>query len=329
MSEVIKNNPMGKVNVFGCGGTGCKIAAKFQAANGKANKSESAEISTFYLDTSRSDLPKGVDTHNCLILSDADGSGKIRGHNVDAIRGKIRQAPEVFGTGDLNIIVGSLVGGSGSVIAPLLASELAQQGKSVVFIGIGSDESLIAVTNVLNTLRTLDGVSSKNKIDLVLSFLDNGANTNLAEVDDEAVYQIAILAALANRQHVGLDTSDLRNFFHFSRATGIEPQVGTLHIRNSSTEAEDVLYPIAIASMVTGATDIGRLNADYQCVGYMSDSDLYGKEKEHHFLISVNLLPEIVKSYTARQDELKKRAAARPTVKRISIEDTDDDGMVV
>src|ERR1700690_3688627 len=128
----------GKVRLYGCGGLGSNIVKDYigrQPAPGFATPL------TSFIDTSRSNLAGIANQDDIFVLEGTDGSGKVRKENHAQISAAVKQillkqAPE-----DFNIVIFSASGGSGSVIGPLLVSELLSRGHAVVVLTAGSSES--------------------------------------------------------------------------------------------------------------------------------------------------------------------------------------------
>ena len=115
--------PKGRVRLYAAGGCGLNIGGQL-AAHRDRNETAFANLDIVYVDTSKSNLRNGIDAANVYLIPDLDGSGKVRSENHAEIGQHIRQILHKFSPADLNIVLSSAAGGSGSVIAPLLASEL-------------------------------------------------------------------------------------------------------------------------------------------------------------------------------------------------------------
>ena len=111
------------------------------------------------------------------------GSGGLRKEHVDLIADAVNEILSRLRPGDLNIVVSSLSGGSGSVIAPCLASELLARGLKVIVIGIGSNESEIRVRNSLNAIRSYANIAEETEKPVVMSLHFNSPKTPRYAVD--------------------------------------------------------------------------------------------------------------------------------------------------
>ena len=115
-----------------------------------------------FIDTSSSNVKKGMNEDNVYILPNLDSSGKKRDENHLEISNVIKEVLVKHKPLDFNIVLFSLSGGSGSVIAPLLISELLSRNIPVIAVCIGSDESVLTANNTLKTLKSLEVIAKKN-----------------------------------------------------------------------------------------------------------------------------------------------------------------------
>lgn len=300
----------GKVNIYGCGGAGIKLAAKFANQVANLDKKYIADINPIYVDTSLSNIhPLRLKEESCYIFEGCDGSGSKRDQHAGLISSKINQVIEKFApSSPLNIIISSASGGSGSVIGSYLASCLLATGAPTIYILIQSNESLIAMRNSIQTIRGLDNIARNQQSPLVTSMHSNDANTNNSQVDSEVLAELYALAILSSRQSPGLDTEDLRNWIQFNRVSNVEAQLASLDIVNSVDAASEVEYPVSIASLVNGTTTIGATGADYFCDGPVPHEEV----QETHFVINVGDPALIVADLERKQKDMMTRASARP-----------------
>ena len=170
----------GKVTLYGAGGCGINIAKRFYDAQPQVGV---ADLSFCFADTSRSNISAELDPKDCYVLPDVDGSGKIRKENYQAITQVIQQIPINFAPGDLNIVIFSASGGSGSTMGPLIVRELLKEGHPTVAIVVGSFESYITANNTMNTIKSLDSISRSIGVPIVVSFENNIDNTRSTFVD--------------------------------------------------------------------------------------------------------------------------------------------------
>lgn len=322
---------MGNIQIYACGGAGINLAMPL---NNQPSQEGYADLSVCYIDTSRSNFPADIPTDQSFVLPGADGSGKIRAMNYPEIANNVPQILGRFPTGDFNIVIHSGSGGSGSVFGPLVANAIAHSGKPVVSLVVGSWESLITITNTINTLKSMDNLARTNNHPLTFSFFNNQDNSKRKEVDSLVRLYINRLACLVSGAHSELDSADISNWLRYDRNPNNQTPVGLAHLDIVETD-EDALgieYPISIASIHSGASAIGSIGADYQCAGIMK-ADIVkavGYEQQH-FILSVHDVPELLKKLEQRKTELVQRQQSRPRTQALvdSGVATTQDGMVL
>lgn len=152
------------INFIGCGGGGINMVRRMLP--GYVNR-----VSYRYIDTSDNNILPGED----FISITKGGSGLKREKNDNpTTRAIAGYSDEVLGLADINVIVFSLSGGSGSVSGPLLISEIAvRRKKLVIAIVIASVQSEKHTSNTLATLRTLHNITAEDDIYLPIMIFNN------------------------------------------------------------------------------------------------------------------------------------------------------------
>lgn len=125
---------------------------------------------------------------------------------------------------------------SGSVIGPVLVSELLAQGKNVVVIMIGSTTCEQEIRNTINTILSYQGVSAKRQLPVVSIYLENGKAT-MQENDTLCRINILLLASLWSGENHGLDSQDLHNFLNYHRVSNYPAALAGLRVYTAGTEA--------------------------------------------------------------------------------------------
>lgn len=238
------------ISIYAAGGTGVNIAKLIK----------DLDTNVVYIDTSLSNL-KSVESSNVFLVEGMDGAGKNRSvayANFKDISEDVllKHKP----SDQLNIVIGSLSGGSGSILAPLITKELLARGHSVIVIGIDSKHSVIEMNNTVKTLKTYKSISDNANKAVSLYYIEN---TNRSDADRRAVHFINLLSLLTDKKVTEeFDNSDLKSFLYFDTVTDNEPTLAILEVTsNDSTPAEkgtSVVGSILItkdkAASLSGAT---------------------------------------------------------------------------
>ena len=301
----------GTIKLYLCGGASCNIGKQIydiKAADGFAN------IESCFIDTSLSNL---LDTNSKIqekdtyILEGVDGSGKWRKENAEDIKNNIKAILHKFTPTDMNIVMFSLSGGSGSVLGPLLVKELMSKNQTVVCVVIGSEESKISVENTVKTLQSLDHIS-RNQVrkPIVVSLWHNSKQTPRHENDSAIKQTITALSILASRENHELDTADVANFINFDKVTTVKEGISLLYITSKEDEAIKVEYPIALASLYSKhGSHFDNLTPEYACVGYPIHEVL--KDNDLHFVISQFDIKNVFTKLSKRLEEFNESSSAR------------------
>jgi hypothetical protein len=319
----------GKVRLYGCGGLGVNVALRYlnrQSAPGFA------DLLPSFVDTSRSNLTDTVKEEDVFILEKTDGSGKVRKENHAQISAVIKQillkqAPE-----DFNIVVFSASGGSGSVIGPLLAKELADRGHSVVIVSAGSSEAAITARNTLNTVKSLSAITKQIDKPLVAFYRHNGGEATRKIVDDQLDFAISCLCYLASRQNAELDTKDIYNWLNINKSTSVEAQLVLLDIFAGASDVSEIADPISIASLYADRNQphLETPVPEYSCTGYFLHpvKDI----QELHFVVSTQHLGATFDRLQSTINDFEQRSEGRAAAQKLINDAKDtvtDDGLVL
>lgn len=319
--------PIGKMRVYGCGGMGINIAAYF---NNAAVEPNCAVVMPAYIDTSRSNLRDEFNSEDIFVLDNVDGSGKVRKENHAEISNVLRQILLQVEPADFNVVVFSASGGSGSVIGPLIMAELLERGHTAVAVVVGSDESIITANNTLNTLKSLESISKRANLPVVMYYDHNDRDRRRGDVDANLHLAISSLAVLSSKQNREMDTRDIANWAQFSKTTSVGPQLAQLEVFADAEQAGKIKDPISVASIyVSEEVKPVGLVPEYHAAGYLSeDSD---KFEQLHYVITIDALPNIVDSVKKTLEQYHTQRDSR--VKQASIlgddDQTTDSGLVL
>jgi hypothetical protein len=293
MSDKIKGN----VRVYCAGGLGANLASillrdtKQPAADGFAN------LDVCLIDTSKSNLiDSAVPEANRYLVEDRDGSGGVRSENAEAIiERKLEVLQKFKPSDDLNIVISSGGGGSGSVIAPVLVGELLNRGLNVIVLMVGSQETVTEANNTLKTLMSYEGVWKATGQPVVISYTENDAKNSHKDNDELIVQRVTALRVLFSRENHGLDSMDLTNWLHFNKVTSFQNSgIAGLSIADKATDMGDGK---GILSVATLSADVETSSLPY-LVEYQRKGLTKLKDKIDglpiHYLISDGFLADRV-----------------------------------
>lgn len=310
-----------KTRLYGCGGCGVNL--------GQAVASD--HLTACYIDTSESNRTETLDPEVCHYLENLDGSGKNRRENYEPIIREVGVILDRFEPADFNIVLFSAAGGSGSVLGPLIMKNLLEREYPVVAVVVGADDSAIAVTNTINTLKSLESISAVAGQPVVMAYHENTAGVTRQMIDDEVLFVLEALGELTSQENRELDTKDLTNWVQYQKvAPSVPPQLSALSIFDSRQEASGQVEPIAIASLYN---DPGKDNAFgtpfYATVGYPRNEMMLAEQL--HFVVNTADVEDVFTHLTERQSELNKAYNQyRQRRTRVDIDDNlTGDGMIL
>lgn len=324
----------GKVRLYACGGAGGNIAYLLSQTNsGLENEPGFAELTVCYLDTSRSNLRKDIDEDHVYVVkteTSKEGAGKIRSENYDPIQECLPAMLQKFKPADLNIVLASAGGGTGSVIAPLVAAELLDRDCAVVVLSVGSTDSELNIVNTLNTLKSYGGVVKRKQKSLIMRYIENNNGLSRTEVDKDIGRYIDALSLLFSKQNLELDSQDLKNWLRPDRTSSNEPMLGELWITTDNKLPDATGNSISVATLAAQENDYQYgATPDYMCNGFVPDG-VSTEGLPMHYVITDNGYVDIAKRL---QNVLNEKAEVRNArLKKASLvqgSEHDGNGMVL
>jgi hypothetical protein len=223
------SNGLSKISIIGTGGAG-KVAA---IRCSKMVQPTYTQIVT--IDTSGSDIP--VENVTSLKIKNLNGSGKLRRENIEDITNFVNNfASKEDSFSDVNIIISSYSGGSGSTLCPLLVDEILRKGKIAIVIGIIDTDSEIDTVNTFNTFRSLDNFVSQHKAYLPTILFNNSFGRPVVDKGVDTV--IKNLIKFLTTPYIGLDVQDRIKFLN-PNAFGVEPGIKLVSISTDLTKDWD------------------------------------------------------------------------------------------
>lgn len=303
-----------KLRIYACGGCALNIVSTFE--NIKNTDNTFAQIDACYIDTSKSNLfSKNLPQEKIYLFEDMDGSGKIRAANSQVISKNSLAILQKFTPDVINIVVHSASGGSGSVIAPSLVSELKANGAKVIVIIVGSTDTIKETENTFKTLETYESISKLRNSSTITHYLENG-KSGRTDVDQAAIYAISLIAGLYGGQHSELDTADLGTWLEYATMTTGVPTIASLTFPNTKEEFAKLDKIVSVATLATPSMNTRiEPTVPYQAVGFVPQSWVDSKQPkigEHpiNYVISFDLLKTTYASLKKSVQENNARTAS-------------------
>lgn len=307
MSQTLSTRPVGTIRLYSCGGGGVNIGRDYLTPGHSA---DIADFKPCFIDTSDSNLSDDLIEHTWL-FQDLDGSGKIRNSNDKAIAKAVPDILRKFQPADLNIVVFTASGGTGSVAGTLILKQLLEDGHQAVGIVTGSHESIRSAENTIATIKGLDAIAKRTDVPVVVHFGMNRQDIPRSTIDREAHLIINGLAILCSRRNHGLDTADIASFLRFNRPTDVPACLARLHLFDTIEQFESQLAePIAAAYLKREQDDLEpNVFVPYSCEGFMPA--VAQTSKSLFFGIENKSFTEVAKELDALKKEMEMQRKTR------------------
>lgn len=231
------------VKVYCCGGAGVNIGRKLESQGAFGRRQPGfAQIDAVYVDSSKSNMLDKVDDPNVYTLTrddgkKTDGAGKDRSSIAEVAAKAVPEILHLHRPGDLNVVLHSGSGGSGSASGPFLAKELVSNGHPTIVIMIGSTTSEKEIDNAIKTVMTYQHFSQSIERPIsCIWFANDKGGQNV--VNDLVMVNLLLLAAVWSGENHGLDSQDLKNFLDYRAVTSHRPALTGLVITNGREQFE-------------------------------------------------------------------------------------------
>jgi hypothetical protein len=298
-----------RIGIYGCGGAGTNLLAMTEKKIATENLTGVySPYVPVYIDSSESnfdELPAGAETYR---IEGMNGAGKHRDEMLEPARREAANILFKYPPQDVNILVSSAGGGTGAVLATVLAEKMWEAGKRVIFVSPASIESGKTARNSLAHVRTLNNRAKANNQTSVLFYDNNEAeNKERNSVDRSMVLGICALLDLYSGHHREMDTKDVENWLNLGKSANLEPQLVLLDIDTAIEDAKARQYPISMAVVYSKDDEAkGSPSADYLAEGFRTDGG-----KSLFFSIHTEGLGNIAKELDAVVKNYDQRGAAR------------------
>lgn len=311
----MSENTKGRVMLYCMGGMGANIASIVYRDIKKPSPAGYADLDMAVIDTSRQNLLSSEIPETMIYkATEKDGSGGLRAENAAMIYERRLEILQKFKpSDDLNIILSSGGGGSGSVAGPIIAQELLQRGLNVVVILVGSQETVNEAKNTLKTLMSYDNAGKQAKSPLVVTYTENDAKNSVKANDAWIISRITALRVLFSRENHAMDSMDLTNWLHFNKVTTFgNVSLAGLSIIDSDTQGLAALENnvLSVATLAKDAeTSVLPFRVEYQRKGFIGIDAV--KDLPVHYLITNGFLKSRVAMIEQTLNEFDEGHAAR------------------
>lgn len=331
----------GRARIYACGGAAINIVSQIPTLT--VNPDLMADFEVVQIDTSKSNMTTRATNFESYLLTMAgvDGGGKDRTENKDLIAEHTKPILKKHPPGDVNIVISTGSGSSGSTAATHLVSELLSRGEAVVVLLIGTTGSRKEALNTIETLTNYEQIARKRNAPVIMHYMQNSPAMPREKVNEQMLSMITYVAILFSRKNGGMDTMDTRNLLYFTKPEvtkgGLPPQLYSLTVLLRETSdtgeakfIEDVenLGNVLAAATLTRVGNPTELPEDfmpeYHTEGFvpdMKDSKAFDKQSVNYLITD-----GLVESFTQGLRKFAKRD--KPQVSASSLMDEAEDSGV-
>ena len=265
------------MKIYACGGAGINVAKNFESHRNRREEGFSS-LDIVYIDASSSNVASiNTDKDNVYLLEDTygnvkEGGGKKRRLNYEDISARASEILLKYKPEKINVVIHSFHGGSGSVIGPVIVSNLLEKGNAVIVIGIGGSDSSIELSNTIDTINSYAAISKLRKHPVPCIYYENSKETPRGMVDSKIVSNIVMLSVFFSGGNHEMDYTDMYNFLNYNEVTDYSPKLSYLEFYTGSIEVGkgNNLISVATLSDASTPTQTGHV-VEYQCTGFITN----------------------------------------------------------
>jgi hypothetical protein len=320
-----------KVSVFACGGAGINALKRIIEVK-DFTIPEDVELVT--IDTSESNK-MGLPNDIPFVKISAFGSGKDRSTNADLIYNQIEQIDISDSIGDINIILASLAGGSGSLIANMLSAKIANLEKVAINMVIVDMSSQKSCENSINALKSFDNMAKKYKHYypvMIYSNAEKGRKAVNVNMEKDLEYMIDLFNS-------DIEELDHRDKIHFLQPNCIDPSlcgvysIGIVKGKSSTKGKEsdkkgsnhcDVNLARTIHSIMSVNEDGFVIDGINAMVDYVGIAD-----KNYTVVNGVAIDADLIKSLRLKSEQFRNRQVNQTNLNDLSLDDTEENNGII
>lgn len=321
------NSP--KMRIYACGGAGVSATCLLdKPVINSGNNTDYASIGITYVDTSRSDFIGRNIKDNIFVIPGLDGQGQKRGEDLSLISSYVPTILFEHEPSEVNLVIHSAGGGSGSVIGPLITEELLKRKQDVIVFMISCTGSSTETKNTHSCLLTYANYNRTYEKVIPISWHENNKGKNHDEVNKDITFLVALLAVAYSGNNAKLDSSDLKNWINYTKTTGYPAELSSLKVHVGYEPARDA---VSACSLLASGQTVPTLDISYHTFGYIPHSvqsaiRLEGDKKEP---ISLLLVPGAFDEIAANLAVSINRSQQRIQARRPSSLGSSGSGMIL
>ena len=247
-------NPRPSLKIFALGGCGINIVNSCKMPDGVIT----------LMDTSYANVKEGQEV--TTLSRKNEGGGKIRSMNATEIDENIKALDDIYA--DINVLLYSTSGASGSVIGPLMNKYINSYGKKVINCAVISDDSEKEIQNTLNTIKSLDSIAKRENIFMPIVLFHNTNKYTQKELNTSIVSYIIDIHNLFTISVSEIDKNDRLNFLSDDEGgSGLRPM--NLTRTEPNEKHKKILKDIVICNSISNKKDEVILLHSYMGIGYI------------------------------------------------------------
>lgn len=316
----------GKIKVYGAGGTGINITKLL----------DQDVVDVVYVDSSTSNITDQDNMDQVYLIEGMDGAGKNRAKTYENFNGSVEPVLITHKPSeDLNVVIGSLSGGTGSIIAPMLVKELISQGKSVIVVAVATTASGVETRNCIGTLHTYNNIVRQTQKPVAMFYAGQGRREGYlvtsSLVDAEVVKFVETLSVITDKKRTtGADSEDIHNFINYTNVSKTDPMITIVsHVENTDENTPAGKDSFVVSSILMSndpETELIGIRPEYLAQVVVTDKD-WGSKSERIDAVA-GQIPHIIGGLEEMEQE-NQNTLRTNRINKVEAKDAIDDGFVV
>jgi len=252
MSKTTEN--FSDITYWACGGTGINLSLELKkGAKTLGNKNAR------FIGLDSSDKNGSADQFVVERIEGALGSGKDKSVNFEKAIPFVEAVIKKHKAGRYNVIISNTAGGTGSMLAVLVARLLIQAGHVAVLCLVSDHTSVIEKENSVGGLTSFANQTAESQLGAPMCYIpyENTVDKTRGEVNEEIVGGLNLLSILFDASNTEMDYEDIKRIFNYSARGKVPPALSRIQFFDQKTSSDfEGKPPVAVASLFRTSNEI-------------------------------------------------------------------------
>lgn len=250
-----------ELNFIVCGGAGINIAKLLKTGSPSDRVKNATYVALDASGNNRIAEELGIPLERVPMSGNpqalAQGSGKVKATNYAESQPFVERVMNKYTPGVFNVVVCSGAGGSGSMLATLVARWLKLNGHSCLLAVITDHTTQVEMENSIKTIQSMAIQTQSQFLNAPIPYMEfrNIPEKTRGQIDKEVINKISLYSLFANKDNEEQDVQDLLNILDYSKYYGVPPALSHVSFFDDPSKFSGAT-PVATVSLFDNKDNI-------------------------------------------------------------------------